>query len=393
LAFEFGSAATTGFVIALSPLYNKNGNEPFKPFVKLHWAQKEDGTGAQARLTTEADSPQNPKWEQELPNAAPEKVILGLSPEGVRVEAKGMPNQIYPWQAIEPGQGFRVYVFSQPDNQKRPVRMALRRISLSRIPGAPIIQPSPAKGVVPLPVKTFFDGQADPRWELFGLKGADFSIHGKFSDNRLNIDIPADKYRWGKAGLMSQEPVLVLNDRVQVSVYKVKLKVDPKETSGLELMFARSKIADMHQAARIAVSFVRHTTGLYAGEYLLSLSAGNNPYRRWSRGIDAQWVENNWDGRFEIEFGAGWVRASIPDGPQVRGLDFKVGKSSELFMTINSLPSEAGGGSKLVLERITGEWVMPDQMSKAERWNMVDDQEFDAEMFLDEMAQELLVNE
>ena len=386
LSFSFDSEQTTGFVISLTTDYGLNGNDPGLPRFLLHWRQTADG---KAKAKSVIDHKEH-VIEVEPTSVMPAMVRLVLTLEGIRVEAEGFPNTMTPWNELVEGQGFRVYVYSHPDEKNQPVKMAIKQVLLDRKAGKMADTPRPAEGVEALPVRLLFDGKPNAHWELASIAGEGFIQYERFDNDRLTVDIPEKKSQWGKTGLLSTEPVLRLDDRILSTTHNMTLKFDPKETSGFQLMFHSSKIADMWgQHMKAAVSFIRITEGRHRGKHVLSLRRSNGPYGVWERAVDSEWVDQHWNGIIELETGDRWMSASIPDGPSVRGTELGLTKGSEVFMTVYSHPEKPYGASRMVLERIESGWTMPDNMSRAERWNLVDDEHFDPDRFLDELSEDI----
>jgi hypothetical protein len=384
VTFEFDPARTTGFVVALSPLFNLKNNDPSRPHLWVQWNANEDGSGGKARVLITPDFPKA-AWEWETTAEAPDKVTLRISPDGVLVQGFGAPDERMPWKSVMPNMGFRVYAFSQPREAGLPVRMALRRITLDRTPGAPLPANEPA-GVEPLETRTLFPDSDEGAWEPYGIRGADFAKHGRLDGGQLLADVPADTYGWPKVGLVSRGPVIKFNERILHTPYAVRIACDPSRTSGVEVVFRSTKSGDMEKSAEVLASFVRHVSGPDAGAYILSLSGEHSTYHTWSRRVDAGWVEANWDGVLEVRLGDGWVEAGLPGGPAVRGTDLRTGKDREYHMAMTSCPATKNGASALAVERVTGGWVSPPGMTAEERWNFVDDEGFDAEAFINDLA-------
>ncbi|WP_143170827.1 hypothetical protein [Desulfopila aestuarii] len=388
VTFEFDSARTTGFVVALSPLYNLVGNDPSRPHLWAQWHANEDGSAGRSMLFIKPDFPKT-AWEGETSAAAPDSVTLRISPEGVLVEGLGAPQERFPWQVAMPNMGFRVYVFSHAEKAGSPVRMVLRRIQLDRQMGVEPPTPETAEKVEPLEVTPLFAGQLGELWEPYAVRGASFEEHGRFANSRLVAEVPEGKHSWRKVGIVSKTPVFEFNERILRTSYAVRLKCDPAGTSGVQAVFRSSKSADMEKGADVLASFVRHDTGRHAGRYVLSLSGENAIYRNWQRTVDATWVEQHWDGELEILFGNGWVETGIAGGPRVRGTELRTGKGWSYHMSVTTLPATPLGTARLTLANITGQWIAPDGMTAGERWQLVDDEDFDAGAFLDELAGEL----
>jgi len=388
VTFEFDPARTTGFVVALSPLFNLKNNDPSKPYVWAQWNLKEDGSGGTSTLLIDPDSPKG-AWKVETGPQAPGKVTLRISPDGVLAQGLGGPDERFPWKWAVPNMGFRVYAFSQAEKTGLPVRMALRRITLDRVVGASLPASEPAEGVAPLDVETLFAGPAEGAWEPYGIRGADFAKHGRFEGGSLVAEVPAAAHSWPKIGIVSHDPVLTFNERILRTPYAVRVVCDRTRTSGVEAVFRSAKSPEMDKGAEVLTSFVRHETGPDAGQYVLSLSGEHSTYRTWSRRVDAGWVEANWNGVLEVRFGDGWVEAGLPGGPAIRGADLRSGKGWSYHMAVTACPSVKSGASALTLEKITGGWVTPPGMTLDDRWNLVDDEKFDAGAFLDHVSDAL----
>lgn len=388
VSFEFDPARTTGFVVALSPHFNLKNNNPSRPYLWVQWNLKEDGSGGKAQVLITPDFPKA-AWEWETSAKAPDKVTLSISPEGVLVGGFGAPEERMPWKCVMPNMGFRVYAFSQARETGQPVRMALKRIFLDRTPGAAPPANEPAPGVEPLETRTLFPDPDAEAWEPYGIRGADFAKYGRFEDGRLVAEIPADAFGWPKVGLVSKNPVISFNERILHIPYDVRIACDPARTGGVEAVFRSTKIGDMEKSPEVMASFVRHASGPDAGAYVLSLSGDNTIYRNWSRRVDADWVDRHWDGVLNIRFGDGWVEAGLSGGPAVRGMDLRTGKDMSYHMAVTSCPATKNGASSLVLERVVGGWASPPGMTAVERWNFVDDEGFDAEAFVNDLAEGL----
>ncbi len=382
VTFTFDPERTTGFVLAVTPIHGLNGNEPSKPFALLHWRQNKDGTGAKASFHLE--SPLEPLWEVALPARAPDTVSFVFTPLGLRIVADGMPDDTVTWAPIAPSQSFRIYAYSQPDEANAAVRMALRQIVLDRRAGAAIAPPKPAAGVADLPVTTVFAGEPGDGWEpAGGAYHPDYAKYVSFADGSMIAEVPGD-LPWGKAGLLSTRPILDFDERIERTSYKLAVTVDPKQTTGFQIMFAGQPVPAMWEHRTIALGLIRYTEGPNAGKYVLGLGSG---YRAWYRAVDAGWMDDNWDGTLEIETGDGWMVVGIPGGPVVRGIDINIHNYSRLYMTVYAHPEkETGASSRLVLRRITGAWLPGDGMTAVQRWIYLDKQAFDPAAFLKDLA-------
>lgn len=394
VSFKFDPEQTTGFVIALASSNTSKGNEPNKPRALLFWRKADNSNTAKVSLFLAPNKAHKPLWEQEVSNKMPEEVSFVLTPGGIQIEAPGISKEVILWKLAAPSQSFRIYAYSQPEKYKEPVKMALKQILLERKAGELFQSSKPQKGVEPLPVTVLFDGKLNEWWEGAGVGGAEFSKFGRFENGQMIVDVPKKTSSWARAGLLSKKPILDFNERILSTSHKLKIKIDPKKTTGFQLMFHSGKYADMWgNNFKSAISLVRCTKAPCTGKYKLLLRISRNPNYIWSRTIDADWIEKDWNGNLTIETGNGWMAVQLSEGPSVRGSGFNIGKNSKLYMTVHSRNYESYGPAKFALEKITSEWVMPDGMTKMDRFIYVDDVDFDADAFLDELAKDVLALE
>lgn len=304
-----------------------------------------------------------------------------LSPQGVRVQAQGLPERLTPWGLLQTGQGLRVWVYSHPDEAQQPVKMALRGIALERTPGPPQPPAEPLAGVAPLPVKVLFDGREAPAWEPIGVAGGDFATFAHWGTGRLVIDVPPGN-SWGKTGLLSAGPIARLDERLDKTPLRLDLKVDPRATSGLAFAIGTERQADMWPTNRLWVYLVRQD----AGRFVLGIHRSGS--QSWSRPLPVDFVTGAWDGTLQVSLGRGWTSVALPGGPLVRApTGFEGG--AVLYASMVSHPAREHEAASLALEGLTAQWLTPAGMTAAERWLLLDPSAFDASGFLDDLAREV----
>ncbi len=379
LTFTFDPNRTSGFAISLHLKSIFDGNVPGWPSLILHWRQTAEG---KARATLIRDAERTPLFDVEVPPVAPKKIIVVLTPKGVQFLAKGFPDKVMPWKELMEGTGIRLAVYSKPDKADEPVTMALSGIRLRRKPGEPLKEPKPAPGVEPLPVKDFFDGKANEWFEPAAVR-LDAKQCAKYAGGKLVANVPAKKTWWGKCGLLSSRMIgpFHLDRRIRRTPYRLTWQFDPKATNGIQVMFAGGKYPEMWADKILHFSFIQANNGPHKGDYALDLG-GSGQYTRW---VNGDWVNRHWDGRIIMElFSDSWLRLRIPGGPSIR--DHRNALIYGGYMTVYAHPPFKRGGAHMELEKITGQWVMPDGMNWALRWALLDDDEFDPEEFIRDLV-------
>jgi len=388
LTFTFDPAGTTGFMIGLSTCYNLNGNEVSTPRVLLHWRQTADG--AMATLLRD----ETVAVELAVPAAAPEQVRVVLTVGGVRFEGKGLPGDLLPWPDLVEAQGLRVYATTRPAAHDAAVSMALRRIELSRTGGGePPAAELPADGVAPLPLQALFEGEPGGLWQPASTYEGQMTKFLSFGPDGMLAEVPESQAEWAQTGLLSTAPVLRFDERIGKTPYRLRFAVDPGATTGLVVLFNPYPVQSMaNQDMTCAFSLIRFTEGPNAGRYQMALRVNQAPYSAWDRSVSTAVLDGAWDGRIDLVFGGGWVRAEIPGILTLRGSGFYYRPGTAQHMTIYSQPEKPYGPSRLLLKKIEGGWLTPSGMTGADRWTLVDDDAFDTDGFLDSLATELEVD-
>ncbi|MDP3960608.1 MAG: hypothetical protein Q8Q26_11230 [Pseudorhodobacter sp.] len=383
LHFAFDAARSSGFLLGLATHYGLNGNDPGNPRFVLHWRRDADGV---VRATRVFDY-ETARLEVEVPAGMPDAVDLVLTPAGVQVVAAGFPDDVVPWVELVEGQGFRLYAYSAAGADGLPVTMALTQIEMTRTPGRIAATDLPLAGVASLPEAELFAGAPSAAWTPFTLTGAggfDDLVH--YRAGWLRAEVPAVN-GWGRVGLLSTEPILRFDSRLQRTPYRLRLRLDRAATSGFSAIFSTAKVEDMWGARAASVALVRLTSGRHAGYYQFSLDTG--PYGHWTRLINPAWIAGHWDGALEIGFGEGWMRARLPGGMVLRGGAIPVGVGTDWHMVVQSLGAGPYEAARIALGRITGGWVVPARMTGQERMILLDDADFDPDAYLDLLASEL----
>ncbi len=386
LTFTFDPADTTGFLIGLSPDYNLQGNDVSNPRFMLHWRRTADGG---AKLTYVRDDAN--VADVATAADAPENVTLVLREDGLRVEALGFPADLVAWPEVADGQGFRIYAMTRPDQDNEAVSMALHSITLERKAGVAMEAQAGSASVAPLPRRVIFEGKPSDFWQAssnYNNQNAEFVT---FIDGAAVADPPKDKNDWVLAGLLSQEPVMPLNERINQISYSVELTFDPRGTTGTQVLFSTTRTTDMWgRDLACAFSFFRVTEGPDAGKTVLELRENSGPYAVWSRKVSSDFLDRNWDGRVRLTFTGTTVTAELPGIVALRAIGLDMLPGLKEYMTVYSLPEKPYAASRMSLMRIEAGWVTPPGMSAQQRWSLVDDADFNADAFADELAQELL---
>jgi hypothetical protein len=380
VTFEIDPQRSEGFALALAyPGYGGvPGNDPGTPNVTYYFYKPKDSPTARADVHfyphREGDF-----VKQDVAPIPPGDVRFVLRPGEATVQAEGMEPVTRAWDKAVDGNGLRIYAYSVVPEGNAPTRFALKSIRLDRKSGPAAQTARPAAGVLPLPVETVFDGSMSPAWGSISVAGGNFDAFARFEGGALRVDVP-EKHSWGKTGLLSAEPLIRLDDRVNRTPARMELILDPAVRQNLNVALSSRKIADMwqHHSAWYTFSYLP-----YRDRWVMGIRS--SPYQAWSCEIDPAWMAEHWDGQLRIDIGVGWTELSIPGGPKVRA-DINSGAYYDFHATVVAHAPKEHAPATLALKRITLGYVTPDGMNATDRWQLLSKEEFDANGFLEDLA-------
>jgi hypothetical protein len=316
----------------------------------------------------------------------PDRVELVLRPDGVQVLAPGFPDDPMPWPLLTEGTGLRLHVYTHPEVESQPVKMALRRITLTRTPSsqAPVVATA-APEVEDLPRRTFFAGAPDPAWEPFSfIYDKTFDDLARYQDGWLAAETPAVG-SWGRVGLLSDKPLFLLDRRMHATPYRLSFTLDPARTTGFAAILSPNRVADMWGSRAVYASIVRNILGPQAGRHALILDTWNGS---WARYLDPDWLAANWDGPLDLDLGDGWARLAIPGAAAIRG-PAPVYPFNEFHAVVESVAPGDYDAARMALSAVTGGWVTPPAMDAITRMTLLDDADFDPAAFVDLLGAEM----
>ena len=279
------------------------------------------------------------------------------------------------WNTVIDNQNSSPHSFEQPlPKKEKSVQTDPKQISAEEGKAIKIAKPAP--GVAELPIKILFSGKLGENWETFGVAGGNFEKFGCFENGKMIVSVPAKHY-WGKTGILSKKPLLIL-DRYTTdkAPYRIQIKVDPEQTKGFRIAFDGSKNADMWSSHRLWI-------GVGGSTFL---------YHTHSTGSESREKPTDWNGIVNIVIGNGWFSVQLSDGKTIRS-QINIKPGHRFFITIFSSPDSEHGACSLALESITLQKIAPEGMTALQRWELVDDDEFDVDGFWKSLALELLKEE
>ncbi len=377
VTFTIDPAQSTGFVLALGePKWggfssNNLHNNAFE------WHRTPDGQGrAEFRLDLDA------QWSMTGDQSAPSTVSFILRPGEITLAAEGYEPVTKHCPFAVDGAGLRLWFYAQSAEANAPVGFALDQIAVTRSNASATTVSGPAPGVEPLPMETVFDGAMNGTWQQLQLAGGDFAGFARFADGALVVDAP-ENHSWAKVGLLSADPLVTLDHRVETQPMRLAVTLDPNKPEDLVVALAGNKMEEMWFDHVVWFSLV-----YLPEEDRWVMGVHHDEWNDWYRDIDPAWMTAHWDGRLWLDVGPGWAEMRIPDGPAVRGTVPTLVNAAYYATVFGQAPVE-NDAAHLTLKRIERGIATPDGMTALDRWLYVDDDAFDADRFMNDLAAQL----
>ena len=376
--FTFDPKRTSSFAIALSQASDMANTYP-DPWglegMYLHWQPKPDGQGATLHVW---DHSKITTGEQHIDMAAaqPGEMRLIVTPGKLKIETDtGQPVEVAFGMAVA-GAGFYLHIHAAAPAPELATKMALTRITTRRTPAvASPASAGPAPDVTPLPVTRVFGGTLEG-WEAFGFDGGDFAKYARL-ENGIAISTP-ENAGWARTGVVSKNPLLRLDNLTTESPHLLEFTFDPANTGGVMVQVAPDKAAFTDRAAAAWVTIHR------IADRRWRLATVNADYGTFQ----AREFTGAWDGRLQITLHAGKrFSVALPGGgPMMSHFSDWVSERRSFWVSVMSRPREINQPANMKLRSVDVTRIAPPGMTAEQRWLLVDDKDFNANDFLNDLA-------
>jgi len=358
MTFSFDPQETTGFSIIVADGFNSTWETPWGEDISLTWSKVEDNDISKLRIKFKNEL----LLDENLTSQAPSNITLSFKNKEIGIEGDTFSKKTFKWSHLVENRALYFWVFSHAYKKNLPVKMALKKIVLKREFGKPLPVPKPAKGVSPLPVKVIYGNGVRNKWECFKIEKKNKESH--CASSKFVITIP----KGGESiqGMRSKDKIITLDERrINETSLKMILYFNPKKTDsfyiGLDEYY---------------VTLVKKDKKTYLFQW------GD----KWSREVDAKWLNDEWNGKVNIVMSKNWTKVGLDNGTAIHS-DDRMSRTPSLSILAVAPKTKMKYGGSLELKKITTEWVIPDGMTAIDRWELIDDEDFDPDAFLKEIRE------
>ena len=371
LAFTFDPARTTGLGLAIGSSWSP---DPWSmPGLYVQWNITADKTAGLLSVIKSQQGVGGSPFRAEGVLTAPETIRVTIRRGKYVLEADGFAPVEVEDTALQPNTGLYISLFSSVPEPHLATSMAVRRVEMSRTAGAPIVEPKPVDGVEPLPSEMVFPGRGKALWNQMALAGGDFAAHAHMGKSGLAVTVP-ENASWGKVGIVSKDPLFILEPTDGLAPYRLRFTFDPAKTRAFRIAMRGELGEDIDDRHWIAAGIAE----LDDESSLLFVHSTNEIYTQRK-------IPRAWGSVFDLVFTRDRVTARLENGATVSLPVNAYGNGFHFYTAVMANPPGENQPTSFTLKSIEAGRVPPDGMDKAQRWLFVKDKDFKPDDFMDEL--------
>jgi len=377
IIFDFIPEKTTGFAIVLA---NNGENFTVKWFknTKTNKAVIQIYISNSLTLIDNWNSKFTPLFEKELDAIAPEQIKFTISPQGIHLSGDKVPEHLQEWKNITANSGYDIYVYSFPELPNKPVKMALKKITLDNLKLVPIKSKQGNESVKPLPIKEFLNKQNTINWDITRWESSENSTFScEFTDAGFTVkDLEKDS-PISECSINHKDQIINLDERIEIADFKLTAQFKPKETKNFRIIWSSQSNRRNWDFCELSLSQTENNTNK------LNLNCSGILQKT----VSSDWLESQWDGKVNIIYGDKFIQAELNNGKALR-LNAGSYKHMYLYVMAHDYRHKTTNAEFQVTE-ITGQWQPHHKIKSVERWQYIDKEDFDPAAFIQDLANDL----
>lgn len=353
---QFVPGQTSGFVLTAGEI-NSFWQEPTGNMMEIVWKR----LGKTGKPGLEVWINRTKVFDEITSMAEASAISLVFSKGQFRLQGAGMPDRAFAWPSLLPDKGLHLWVTSLQSNKETPVGMAIQKILLQRTMGKE--NPDNADQLSPLPMTKLLASDSQQNFECF--TGKEGGKPCAWQKDTLTVKVsPGEKER---KGMRSLEEMIVLDKRrIAHGSKQIVFHFDPLQTNEFDLSFGSHHLI-LH----------KENDGMYSFSF--------DKIRRL---VTGNWLKQRWKGHVMLTLSGNAMRAQLDESLGILQLTKPTDTMSVEIATLS--PPKSGDEQKgFAIKTVTGQWLLPKGIDAAQRWNYVDDDDFDPDAFLRELKRAL----
>ncbi len=319
--------------------------------------------------------------------AIPDTITLVLTSRGVAVDAEGVPADPVPYKTLQSGVGLRMWLYATPP-AKGAAALVVKRIEAAYAPTPKRAVPAAVAGVAPLPQRVLFQGRPLVGWTPASAGAEMFEDLAEWSDKGLVLTRPDAPKSVHRIALISEEPVVVLDHRIEETAFETQFQVIPgQDNFGMRVLFSTWP-NNQNKGTVFRLTLRNASTGAGGGRLRVTLHSDHFYYHHWTRLMPAGW-EGTWDGVVTVGFAKDRTYVRLGDTKILSTHTSNSRKTKKFHVVVLPGGPDYQSG-QVTLQQIRTGWKTPPMMDPMERLLLVDTDAFDPKAYADLLAQELV---
>ncbi|MGE4559008.1 MAG: hypothetical protein AB7E77_02300 [Desulfobulbus sp.] len=353
---QFSPGQTSGFVLTAGEI-NSFWQEPTGNMMEIVWKR----LGKTGKPGLEVWINRTKVFDEVTSMTEASAISLVLTEGQFRLQGAGMPDRAFAWPSLLTDRGVHLWVTSLRSNKETPVGMAIQKILLHRTIGKE--NTGATSELSPLPITKLLTPETQQDFGCFS--GKEGGKPCAWQNDTLAIKVsPGEKE---PKGVRAPEEMIVLDKRrITHGSKEIVFHFDPLQTNEFDLSFGSH-----HLILR------KENDGMYSFSF--------DTIRRL---VTESWLKEQWNGQLTLTFSGTAMHAQLDESVGILQLTKPTTTMAVQIATLS--PPKSGNEQKgFVIKTITGQWLPPEGGDAAQRWNYVDDDDFDPDAFLRELKRAL----
>ncbi|MFZ1470171.1 MAG: hypothetical protein WAT09_14505 [Paracoccaceae bacterium] len=386
LRIEIDPALSSGLRVALAQDLVRDGGSPGAGSYAITLVRTAEGGLRLGRILNSAADP-SPLVYPDRPDL-PRVLELVLRPGMIDVFADGQPLETgLSWPGLKDGRALRLVVNSHAAIENTPATLGLRRIDLTRRIGPALSGAGQAPaGLEPFARRVLMAPGQLSGWIVVTPSSPEMAEEVRLDAQGLKVQA-APRFESAAAGAITMDPVVILDDRLDLAGQRIALRFDPATTTGFHVQLADYADSDLNKEQYMLVSLIKQDEGRDAGNWQLQLYGGF--YQTWTRPLSAAEMAL-WDGQVLIDITTNTVRATLPGTTALEAPGFHgMHKGVAYHLSVLSFATHRYGPAALHLTEASIGTLAPPLLDQGTRLLLEPDDDFDADAYIDWLASQM----
>lgn len=357
--FSFDVNHTTGFSIVLGDL-NHHWKSPSGKNANVTWRQTDENN--HSKLTLKIDD--KVVLDESLPHIAPSEIVFSFKNKEMSIEGDTFSKKSFSWPNIVRHRALYLFVFSHAYQKNMPVKMALKKITLHPNTFQAISSTQSKEEVNSLPISEIFGTSHKENWKCYEGKEKDLATHCLLNESGCLVTVP--HHIKSSDGLKSKNNIITLDERrINSATMKIVMQFNPLTTENFDIKLGYTHLLLEKENPENYI--------FQLGDHL-------------KRDIPKRWLKKAWNGRVNIFLSKNAIEVEL-DGSVAIQIAQRPSVAFPLQLLTTPHHENQENNATFELQTITTQWITAKNLTATQRWNLLNDEDFNPDEFLKELKE------